>query len=127
MRIFIGSVRNMILYGGFTPWLSRVFRSFLNHVSKPLFYVRRDSYVATRPKTISFPFTQAGVGFRYIYAFKNRYLDYVDCYTTYTFYSPHHSGVNGLLYIAYLIHGATLASPQSTNRRQVIKWPLSGQ
>ena len=89
-----------MLYGGFTPWLSQVFRSFLNHVSKPLFYVRRDLYGATVVKTNLFPFTQADVGFRYIFAFKNGYLDDVDCYATYTFYSPHHSGVNGLLYIA---------------------------
>ena len=67
---------------------------------KTSFYVRRDSYGATVVKTILFPFSQADVGFRYIYAFKKHYLDDVDCYTTYTFYSPHHSGVNGLLYIA---------------------------
>ena len=41
--------------------------------------VRRDSYGATVAKTILFPFTQAGVGFRYIFAFKNGYLDDVDC------------------------------------------------
>ena len=67
---------------------------------KTFFYVRRNSYGATVAKTILFPFTQAHVGFRYIFAFKNRYLDDVDCYATYTFYSPHHSGVNRLLYIA---------------------------
>ena len=69
---------------------SRIKTFFLN--------VRHDSYGATVAKTILFPFTQADVGFRYIFAFKNRYLDHVDCYATHTFYSPYHSGVNGLLY-----------------------------
>ena len=76
-------VHLIVLYGGFTPWLSRVFRSFLNHVSKPLFYVRRDSYVATRPKTISFPPSHGDVHFKYSFAFKKLSRKIVDCYTTY--------------------------------------------
>ena len=73
-------------YGGFTPWLYRVFRSFLNHVSKTILYIRRNSYVATRPNTISFPPSHGDVYFNYSFAFKKRYRKSVDCYTTYTFY-----------------------------------------
>ena len=53
---------------------------------KTFFNVRCDSYGATVAKTILFPFTQAGVGFSYIFAFKKGYLDDVDCYTTYDLY-----------------------------------------
>jgi len=73
-------------YGGFTPWLPRVFRSFLNHVSKSILYVRRDSYVATTPKTISFPPSHGDVHFKYSFAFKKLSRKIVDCYRTYAFY-----------------------------------------
>ena len=75
-----------LIYGGFTPWLPRVFRSFLNHVSKTILYVRGDSYVATSSKTISFPPSHGDVHFKYSFAFKKRSRKIVDCYTTFSLY-----------------------------------------
>ena len=62
-----------------TPGFQELFESRI----KNYFYVRRDSYTATEPKTILFPSTYGDVHFWYIFAFKNGYLNYVDCYATY--------------------------------------------
>ena len=40
---------------------------------KIFFYVRRDLYVATRPKTISFPPSHGDLHFKYSFAFKTQY------------------------------------------------------
>ena len=59
------------------------FQEQLESRIKNYFYVRCDSYVATGPKTISFPPRHGDVHFKYSFAFKKASRKNVDCYTTY--------------------------------------------
>ena len=62
-----------------TPGFQELFESRI----KNYFYVRRDSYTATEPNSFLFPPVHGDIKFRYKFAFKNCYLDYVECYITY--------------------------------------------
>ena len=63
-----------------TPGFQELFESRI----KNCFYVQRNSYLATRVKTILFPPSHGGVHFKYLFAFKKHSRKIVDYYIMYT-------------------------------------------